>query len=928
MKPIRFLSFFLLSCFLLFTSCVEENTFDTTRFVLSFTQSDPYFEVSKDSLDYPSAGGTGEIKLTTNLIWAATPSETWITISPASGTGDATLSIVVTENTSADARTGNIAFTAGDFSVTVLITQEGAGQEGDVIDGHAYVDLGLPSGLWWATNNVGANSPEDYGNYFAWGETEPQSNFYWSTYKHSKNSTPPDPTLTKYNNSSSYGTVDNKIVLDPEDDAAHVNWGGSWRMPTIEEFQEILNNCTWTWTNQGNHNGYNVVSKSNGNSIFLPAAGYRDVTNLNYEGSNGYYWSSSLNTSYPLTALSLEFGSDYHFTYHNVRLYGYFIRPVLQPDLTKPYFKVSKESLDYPATGGTEEIKLTTNLTWAATISEEWITLSSANGTGEATLSIVVAENTSAEARTGNITFTAGEFSVTVSITQEGAEQEENMIDGHAYVDLGLPSGLLWATCNVGANNPEDYGDSFSWGETSSLYTYYHLSIYDWSNYKWGTNTSLTKYNTSSDFGVVDNKTVLDVSDDAARANWGGNWRIPTVEEWTELLNPNYCTWNLDDHDCYEIVSNFNGNRIILPYLPPQLYIYNVPLPDGSAGSREEYRSFPYWSSSLVIDKPSSANCLQLSSSGAEVSHTSRNIDTFVRPVCRRFDGKFSVTPSSLFFNSSGGAESLIISSDQSWTVSKDASWIKLSTTWGNGDRSLTVTVTENTSTDSRTGTITIMVGNETFAVLVDQQAFFLEIDGHAYVDLGLPSGLLWAAMNVDSSSFIDYGDSYSWGETTTKGVYTWSTYKWCNGTYNSLTKYNATSSLGIVDNKMILDLSDDVAHVKWGGSWRMPTYEEWGELCNEKNCKWTPTKEGDVFGNKVTSLINGKSIFLPAAGYCSDAELKSRGISGHYWSSSVEGNWGECAYEVLFGSYYGSRREGSSRSFGYSIRPVLQPNP
>ena len=169
------------------------------------------------------------------------------------------------------------------------------------------VDLGLPSGLKWATCNVGASSPEDYGDYFAWGETTTKSSYDWSTYKWCNGSY---DTQTKYNTDSSYGTVDNKTVLDLEDDAARANWGGNWRMPTDEEFVELYNNCTWTWTTQNGVNGYKVTSNNNGNSVFFPAAGFYNASSLYFGGSSGYYWSSLL-TDFPYSACSLDFDSSY-----------------------------------------------------------------------------------------------------------------------------------------------------------------------------------------------------------------------------------------------------------------------------------------------------------------------------------------------------------------------------------------------------------------------------------------------------------------------------------------------------------------------------------------------------------------------------------------------------------------------------------------
>ena len=176
-------------------------------------------------------------------------------------------------------------------------------------NGHAYVDLGLPSGLKWATCNVGATTPEEYGDYFAWGETQPKDYYNWSTYKYCNGD---EFLMTKYCVDSYYGTVDNKTTLELTDDAAHVNWGGKWRMPTIAEYDELksTSNCAWTITTQNGVKGYKVTSKKNGNSIFLPVAGYREDDYLDYTGSTGYYWSSSLSTNYSSVAYYLYIGSD------------------------------------------------------------------------------------------------------------------------------------------------------------------------------------------------------------------------------------------------------------------------------------------------------------------------------------------------------------------------------------------------------------------------------------------------------------------------------------------------------------------------------------------------------------------------------------------------------------------------------------------
>ena len=153
------------------------------------------------------------------------------------------------------------------------------------------IDLGLT--VKWAECNLGAEKPEDYGDYFAWGETETKSDYSWSTYKFGTSSSGP---FSKYNTDNTYGTVDNKTVLDPEDDVAHVILGGSWRMPTTAEQDDLRTKCTWTWDDV--KKGYTVTGP-NGNSIFLPAAGGRYDDTLGEVGSSSFYWSSSLNTDYP-----------------------------------------------------------------------------------------------------------------------------------------------------------------------------------------------------------------------------------------------------------------------------------------------------------------------------------------------------------------------------------------------------------------------------------------------------------------------------------------------------------------------------------------------------------------------------------------------------------------------------------------------------
>jgi hypothetical protein len=201
-----------------------------------------------------------------------------------------------------------------------------ASSQPNMHNGHEYVDLGLS--VKWATCNVGANKPEEAGDYFAWGETLPKYSYDWNMYKYCYGDA---DDLTKYCTRKRFGYnrfVDDKITLLLSDDAARYNWGGSWRMPTKAEQDELRNNCTWTWTTQNGVNGYKVTSKSNGNSIFLPAAGYRYDSSLIFAGSYGNYLSSSLYTDNPSDACGLGFGSGHVYRYNGSRYCGRSVRPV------------------------------------------------------------------------------------------------------------------------------------------------------------------------------------------------------------------------------------------------------------------------------------------------------------------------------------------------------------------------------------------------------------------------------------------------------------------------------------------------------------------------------------------------------------------------------------------------------------------------
>ena len=414
------------------------------------------------------------------------------------------------------------------------------------------VDLGLPSGLKWASFNVGASKPEDAGDYYAWAEIEPyyssldpltwkegkEDGYWYTSYKWLNENLE----LTKY-------FTDGKMVPDPDDDVAHVIYGDKWRMPTDAEWTELRENCTWTWTMQGDIRGY-LVTASNDNSIFIPAVGAWYMTDLQAVGTYGYYWSANLDTNHLGGAWLVGFGSGFvgRSSTDSAIWYGLSIRPV--------YGDPAPDTIETPVPEA---------------------------------------------------------------------------------VDLGLPSGLKWASFNLGASKPEDYGDYYAWGEIEPYYSSQDPLTwkegkeagYNWESYNWciGSRRTMTKYCSNSEYGYngfTDTKTVLDSEDDAARVHLGGGWRMPISSEWTELREK--CTWTLTMQKGIKgyLVSARNGNSFFLP----------------AAGFRDETGLIDmgslgyFFSSSLDTNTPNDAWGVYFNSEYVDIYNFGRSYGLSIRPVC------------------------------------------------------------------------------------------------------------------------------------------------------------------------------------------------------------------------------------------------------------------------------------------------------
>lgn len=440
--------------------------------------------------------------------------------------------------------------------------------------GKEYVDLGLPSGVKWATCNVGAETPEGYGDYFSHGEIETKLSYYESSYH-------------------GYCFID---YLPLSRDAANYNWGGKWRIPTTEEQKELLENCTWEWVTKNGVNGSLGTSKINGNTIFLPAAGFCNEDGIKCRGGECVYWSSSVTkASFYSSAMILGSQNRYATNYGAYSYYGSSIRPVY--DENTKFYSVTVKVNNY---------QCNKSYCYACTYY-------TGVRYGSAVPVFAQSQNTDYAlfvnwTLNGEIISEVGSFDVVVTddielvanFKSKYATSGKN--EGYDYVDLGLPSGVKWAAYNIGATKPEEFGKYYSWGDTYAQ-TSYTLQTYSYTS----------------------NPENLPLEDDVANKSWGGSWRMPTEIEIEELLENCNCTWGEKSGvKGYTLTSKINGFSI---FLPASGWYYDTTY---NASNTAAY----YWSNTRAYNTYR-AHCIYLSSDKIEKIETNRFYGFSVRPVCQ-----------------------------------------------------------------------------------------------------------------------------------------------------------------------------------------------------------------------------------------------------------------------------------------------------
>lgn len=456
-----------------------------------------------------------------------------------------------------------------------------------------YVDLGLS--VNWATFNIGATNPLEYGFYYAWGEIEPRD-------------------TSNYDVSYAWkdGYKKNKNVLDPEDDAAHVQWGGDWRMPTQEEMMELYDNCTVEFVTIDNINGYRFTSKIEGftdKSIFLPTAGI-----FNYSVIYDYYcyYLSSTYDTINNRGTCCSYNEQYCYP---GSIYGHDGMPVRPVCPSERYNGDDATSLTIEEDTvlihlGDYGYTLSFNVKKGDIVVKRPVVWS----TNDPTVVYVQEDGTIFGLKSGTTIVTATYKDLKDSCIVK--------VTGFQAVDLGLR--VKWATCNVGADNPWDYGDYYAWGETEPKESYTIM------NYKWYAGSvyydvamyatrKIKKYCTSpseSYLGQPDNKIKLEADDDIATIMGGNKWRMPTEDEIIELIYN--CKWvwttmnNVKGYKIYGTKSGFTDNYIFLP----------------AAGgfcetTKDQIGSIcQYWGSSKGNDYPAGGNAIAISGSQTETTYS------------------------------------------------------------------------------------------------------------------------------------------------------------------------------------------------------------------------------------------------------------------------------------------------------------------
>jgi len=899
------------------------------------------------------------------------------------------------------------------------------------------IDLGLPSGTKWACCNIGANKPEDYGSYYAWGETESKSTYDWVNYIHCEGT---ESTCHDIGSSIS-GT---------QYDVAHVKWGDNWRIPTYNELKELLDNCTYEWTTLNGINGGKFTSKIYGNSIFLPAAGYH-LNGINDIESNGYYWSSIKDPSRNFGSLNVYFNSkDYYWGCGN-RGNGESIRPVYDSSFflslsedTVNVFVNSFATVNIEIGSGDYELQIDQN----DIVDVELISADKENdpdakdlvsiyGVAEGTAILTVLDKL--KNKTANIV-----VNVKTPTDEDMAQTEEYIARVNNFISQqGEISVANFQNNLTSWLGEQDWIKAFNSGSVTSLPVLMTISFVNGANYilsfidfddligigidedfhkseyyaskELPANSSID-VSTVAGEDIIDNTYVLHIQgrtmpsfdkqnlSTAARENdliqqsknkspikfeITPQFKDPSFLEWSKynygmiLLGQTHGGFLLNStySGCFQVENGLNslnrGVKVIVDkgmvvkiddehniyYVAPikltnkiddktifySSYCYSYYLRQCNFnatffgyGTREMYEKGSYqmaeffynMSMGLTYEK-----AIEPMMKPYDIKYDGEEEYSHVIPATNKPNSKqryFSISTENVIYSETGtpiikgkingfdNLKSEIQYYVYAYSKNKTLNYADITT-------GKCISINPDGTFSFEYPDVPITETSEEYNVIVGFnyggityhgpiKSFWTKVykecpDGHHphMIDLGLPSGTLWACCNVDDEREMEcptnYGGYYAWGETEEKSYYNWDNYRFIGNT-----------SWSYIDiGYDIQGTVYDVAYIKWKTPWVMPTIDQVNEL--KHKCTWTWTTLNGVDGYIVEGL-NGSSIFLPASG-CRAKNDSNNHFTGHYWSS----NFG--IYNEPWGLFF-DRKEVNieyvgMHYYGCTVRPVTK---
>ncbi|MBQ3752202.1 MAG: hypothetical protein II864_01485 [Prevotella sp.] len=737
----------------------------------------------------------------------------------------------------------------------------------DSFDVVGEVDLGLS--VKWANVNIGSPSEASYGHYYQWGAKEPY-------YSHSA--------IQYYQ-----GLKD--ITPESGYDTAAELWGGSWRMPSKEEWKELIDNCTWTWTNANGQFGMRVTGKKTGytdRSIFIPAAGYYwDGTWRTDNSGSGDYWTSSFSSGVKAYYQSF-WNNDKSSAPVDEVYFGFTVRPVSDNQVSVSSVDVLQSATDF--------------------------TLASiecfAKGT-PATATVGIRYGTSRDALNNDAPFATvgqrGRFAVTLTGLSAGASyyyvpyirQDNSYIakgdtlkfTTYELVDLDLPSGLLWMNLDLGADSICGNGDYYQWGATVP-----------YPNSGWALYASEAQNLTES-------------GRDAVRNTLGSPYRLATKAEMDELVSAAFWEWTtMNGVPGYKVSSKTNSERFI--FLPTTGYLNGSGVLQ-NANTRGNYWTSSWNASGSAYDLGGGDATAHMGDDGN--SYAPASYGSFLRPVLSVI-GTYKAQPTGSAYLLRGQVNS-VWGYGSSVTVGFVYSMSPSPAVNANGCTDVPVSVTQSgdySYTFSNTGNNTTyyykayIYDGTKYYYGAEQSFTTMGANNYMAVDLGLPSGTKWANMNIGAESESDVGRFFAWGETQPKTNFSTAT--------NELYHRSYYEAIG----EDIAGTNYDAARAIMGGMWSMPTRDQFNELTDKNYTKWEWTTENGRNGYRITSLVEGYtdcSIFLPASGWMNGTSLSSDNSWGYFWLSTFYNN-NEAYYSRFSNGSKGT--DYDPRHEGFPIRGVI----